>query len=258
MTDVVKTEATEIATRKPIASPEGVELGQLLRAAVEKDISVESLEKLVALYERMADRQASQEFSDALAAFQQECPPVPRTALGEIKTQRGGTFQWTYAPLDTIAATVRPILHKHGLSFTWDTEITENRLRMACWVRHRNGHREKAGITVPIESPSPNMSEHHKHSATFKLCQRLTLIAALGLTDADEDKDERDPRPISEDQAIRLQEAMEDVHLSKARLLKLLGHGIERIEEMPDFLYETAMNLITMKRRQQDAARGES
>lgn len=256
MTDVAKVEAAEIVERQPIASPQGVELGQLLRAAVEKDISVESLEKLVSLYERMADRQSAQEFADALARFQGECPPIAKTSKAEIRTAKGGSYEYTFAPLEEIARTVNPLLNKHGLSYSWDSSHANNMITATCWLRHRNGHRESATFSVPVENASA-MNNQQKHGAALTYARRGSLVAVLGLTTAEPDTDNNDPtHPISEEQLVRLHEAMEDVHISKARLLKLLGHGLKRVEDMPDFLYETAMNLVMAKKRQQEAVGG--
>jgi hypothetical protein len=253
MTDVAKVEAAEIVQRQPVVSPQGVQLQQLLQLAVEKDISVESLEKLVNLYERMADRQAAQEFADALARFQGECPPIAKTSKAEIRTTKGGSYEYTFAPLEEIARTVNPLLHKHGLSYSWDSTHASNMITATCWLRHRNGHKEPATFSVPVENASA-MNNQQKHGAALTYARRGSLVAVLGLTTAEPDTDNNDPTElISQDQLMLLKEALSEVQISKARLFKVLGHGITRLEDMPVFLYETAMNVIQLKRQQQNA-----
>ena len=100
----------------------------LLRLAVDKDIPAESLEKIVALHERIADRLAAQEFADALAAFQAECPSIIKNATAVVTGRSGGQFSYKFADLDHIAGIVRAPLREHGLSFTWDSQTDNGNL----------------------------------------------------------------------------------------------------------------------------------
>lgn len=240
-------EIVAVARRDNHEEPRAI--ARLLDLAVDKGMSVEGLEKLVALYERVADRQAQQDFADALAAFQSECPPVPKTEKADIVTKAGGRYSYYYAPLQQIAKTVGPFLHKHGLSYTWDSRNVDGKaLEVTCRLRHRNGHEEGALFQIPIDNPSA-MNDQQKHAAALTYARRQSLIAALGLSTAEPDTDGNDPTaPVSEEQVRRLEEALDGTHLSRARLFKLLGHDLERLEDVPAVLFPTAMNLIMAKR----------
>lgn len=87
---------------------------QLLAAAVDKGVPVETMEKLVALHERVADRQAAQEFSDALATFQSECPVIEKSKVARIVPKQGTPYEYRYAPLDEIAEKTREPLRRLG------------------------------------------------------------------------------------------------------------------------------------------------
>jgi len=52
----------------------------------------------------------------ALAKAQAEFPPIPKDRTVTVQTKTGGSYTFDYAPLDTILATVRPVLAKHGLA----------------------------------------------------------------------------------------------------------------------------------------------
>lgn len=58
------------------------------------------------------------ELAEALAAFQAECPVIPKKQTAKIETQGGRNYSYTYADLATISPVVLPILAKHGLAFT--------------------------------------------------------------------------------------------------------------------------------------------
>jgi ERF superfamily len=227
---------------------------RLLEAAVEKNLSVESLEKLVALYERMTDRQAAQEFADELAAFQAACPPIPKTSKAQVVSRRtGSSYTYHYASLDEIARTVQPLLHKHGFSYGWDSRhLDGGMLEAVCTLRHRNGHHETASFIIPVANESA-MNEQQKHAAALTYARRQSLIAALGLTTAEPDTDGSDPTtPVSEDQLSRLEELFSEVRISKARFFKLLGQDITELREVPAVLFPTAVNLLLAKKRAQE------
>ena len=53
----------------------------LMRVALDKGADgVEALERLVALKERAYERMAAQEFADAMALFQEKCPPIRKSS----------------------------------------------------------------------------------------------------------------------------------------------------------------------------------
>lgn len=226
---------------------------QLLDQAVNKNLPVESMEKLVNLYERVADRLAAQEFADALAKFQEDCPPVAKTAKADIATNKGARFSYFYAPLDEIARTVRPFLHKHGLSYTWDEVEKDGLVTTTCVLRHRNGHRESASFTCPTESANPGMSGQHKNAAAFTYGRRQSLIGVLGLTTTDPDTDGTVPGPISEDQIMELEEAFKGLRVSKPRFFRYLGLPEDsKLSDISAPLYAPAMNFLRAARKKQE------
>lgn len=55
----------------------------------------------------------------ALSAFQGENPEIVQSKKVSFKDNKGGTVEYSYAPLDEILKTIRPLLAKHGLSVTF-------------------------------------------------------------------------------------------------------------------------------------------
>ena len=54
----------------------------------------------------------------ALSAFQGENPEIKKTKNVDIRLDSGRSIKYKYAPLDEFVSTIRPLLAKHGLSFT--------------------------------------------------------------------------------------------------------------------------------------------
>src|SRR5690606_8674966 len=119
------------------------EIMGLLARAVEAGASVEALERLVALKERVDAEQARRAYFEALAAAQEEMPEVPKSRTAQIATRSGASYSYRYAALEDITRTIRPILRKHGLSYAWDVTQGENALVVTCVLRHVDGHRSE-------------------------------------------------------------------------------------------------------------------
>ena len=226
---------------------------QLLHLAIEKGTPVEALEKLVGLHERLADREAAQEFARALAAFQAECPPITHSKKAKIVTSGGGSYSYTYAELDAIARVVNPILAKHGLSYSWNTAVDEkNRLTCDCIVRHINGHIAlPATFSLPIDNKSA-MSEQQKVGAAATFAKRQSLIAALGITTSDDDFDGAaaaavDPTPVNAAQLRTLENLLDEAGADPEKFLKYLD--VEALKDLPAVRFQEAKAALLEKKK---------
>jgi len=167
---------------QPVALPESTPpIMALLNAAVDKNVSVETLERLMTLHERIADRDAAMEFANALAAFQAACPPIIKQASAD---------RYKYATLDQIANTIRPHLHANGLSYRWDTDTTQDGvMKIICHLSHVNGHEVMSHATMPIDTGSRGLNKAQVTGSAMTYGQRYSLIQVLGLTTCQSDDD---------------------------------------------------------------------
>lgn len=190
-----------------------VSAGQLILAAIDKGASVETLEKLVALKERIEDRDAARAFIRAMAAFQAECPLIRKKTTAKITTAGGGSYSYTYAELDEIVATIAPLVEAHGFSYTWDAKVEANGfLTCTIRIRHIGGHSETSSFSLPTDTKSA-MSSQQKQAAANTFAKRQTLVSGFGLTTTDEDTDgaeprQMDPTTITEDQVVALEDLL--------------------------------------------------
>src|SRR5690606_23489165 len=243
--------ATEIVQRGGGAiAPAGERnVMDLLHHAIESGAPVEALERLVALKERVDREAARRAYFDALAAAQEEMPEIPRKRTARILTKSGAEYSYRYAALEDIARVVKPILNRHGLSYSWDVVQGEQVLIVTCILRHVGGHEERASFPVPIDSGA-RMSAAQANGAALTYGRRQSLIAVLGLTTADDDVDGADVGApsdrITRQQAADLDALIDEVGADRQKFLAWAG--VERIEDLPADRYATAVRMLERKR----------
>lgn len=248
--------ATVEATPMVVAPEDTSGEGSLVRLAIEKGVDVEVLERLVALQERVTERNARAAFFEAVAAFQEECPEIAKSKTANIATRGGAGYGYTYAPLEEIARTIRPVLKRHGLSYSFDAALSGEVMQVVCVLRHVEGHEERASFPVPVDTKAA-MSGAQKNGAALTYGRRQSLIAVLGLTTADPDTDapeparrRRGPAPgeatITDQQLADLEVLAAEVGADVARFCAWLGVGA--LAEIPAAQYERAVQALEAKR----------
>ncbi|REK40911.1 MAG: hypothetical protein DWQ20_00860 [Actinobacteria bacterium] len=237
------------------AGPDGVL--SLIQQAMNKDMPPESIERLFSLFERMADRQASQEFAAAMAAFKSECPPIPRRTqnsqfMVEYVDDSGVRHKRPrmYASLEDIESTIREILGRHGLSYRWeDTKVQDGALSMVCVIDHEGGHSKRSPVVLPVDSKA-GCSDQQKYGAAMSYAQRYSLVQALGLITCDEDDDGNTgatKATVTEDQARELELLAENVGANVPVFLGMMN--VESFEDIPAARYRYAVAMLEKKRQ---------
>lgn len=222
---------------------------QILQMAVQQGTPVEALEKLVALQERVTDRNAAAAFNRALADFQAECPLIEKRSIAKITPRGGGEgYAYRYAELDTIARTIRPLLVRHGLAYSWNSKIEGANLACACILRHVEGHSQSATFSCPTTSASPGMSDPQKHASALTFAKRQSLVQVLGLTMTEPDTDAANDRTITEAQARKIEDEIAELGGSRSVFLEKLNVPDVRDILQRDLARVNAM--LAAKRRQ--------
>jgi uncharacterized protein YqgV (UPF0045/DUF77 family) len=185
-----QTEETAVAAREdtapaePIAdhSPEA-----LLAAAIERQLPVESIERLLAMRRELKAEWARERYFESLAAFQRECPEIEKTTAVPNKD---GTPRYYYAKLGDIVQQVKDILAEHGFSYTVHPtdESVEGWVTAKVVAHHRDGHDEESSMSVPID-PEAYMNAPQKVAAARTFATRYAFLGVLGIVAVDEDDD---------------------------------------------------------------------
>ena len=168
--------STELATREPM---------DLLAVAVERGAGVETIERLVALAERVQAARAKTAFEEALIAFQHDCPPIKREADGQA-----GRAKFKYSSLPDMMTPARPHLKRHGLSVRWKAvSCRDGYIGSECLLTHVGGHCESSGpFVVPISTfAGPSGAQHTGAADTYT--ERYTFKKVTGIVPDDPDVD---------------------------------------------------------------------
>lgn len=165
---------------------------QLLALAVDKNLDIDKLEKLLSMKERWDKAQAEKAFTAALTDFQEECPDLRKTKKVSFETRTGGTTEYHYAPLGDIDRQIKSLLKKYGLSKTWKIIEANGKIKVACIIKHIEGHAETTEMEADADT-SGSKNPIQAKGSTVEYLKRYTLIGALGLTTADQDIDGRLP-----------------------------------------------------------------
>jgi hypothetical protein len=171
----------------------------------------------------------------ALAQAQGEFPPIVKNQEVEVKKDGRLLYKFKFADLSEIIYKIRPVLSKHGLSFT--QSISQQDGIGLCYttrIMHSSGHDLVTGIIPIVINDNYGMKEIAGVSTYGK---RLSLSAAFGIC-ADDDMD----APQDKDTSIDRKEIMDHLvkSFSKPEAIKIpnlapqAGFGEKMSDTPPD------------------------
>lgn len=147
------------------------------RAALNPDVDIDKLERLLEMQERVMDRQAMMAYSTAMAAMQTELPSIE---------ERGKTNNGCYATLEDIVDTVRPIMQKHGFAVSFRIQTQERGIQVTGVLMHKDGHREETSMLLPADM-SGNKNAVQAFGSSTSYGKRYVLSALLNITTRGQD-----------------------------------------------------------------------
>jgi hypothetical protein len=147
------------------------------RAALNPDVDIDKMERLLQMQERVMDRQAMMAYSAAMAAMQTELPSIE---------ERGQTNNGFYATLEDIVDTVRPILQKYGFAVSFRIQTQERGIEVTGVLMHKDGHREETSMLLPADM-SGNKNAVQAFGSSTSYGKRYVLSALLNITTRGQD-----------------------------------------------------------------------
>jgi hypothetical protein len=149
-------------------------LSVIQRAAADPQCDIEKMERLMAMHERMQAKSAEQAFNAAMAQMQCEIPTVGEGATN-LHTKN------TYATLDDINYTLKPIMQRHGFAVTFKVDHAANGISVTGILMHSAGHREQTTMLLPLDAgPGRNAVQAVGSSTTYG--KRYVMCALLNIT----------------------------------------------------------------------------
>lgn len=177
---------------------EGGVLSMIERLAANKDFDVDKLRELVALQERILNRNAEAAFNAAFAEMQPEIPEIDEH--GRIRNKDGSTRS-TFAKLEDIAKVIKPILKRFGFSIRHRTEWPDekpNIIRVVGILSHREGHSESSVFEAPADK-SDYRTDIQSQGSTVSYGRRYTTCDLLNITTRGQDTDGQKQTPDAPD-----------------------------------------------------------
>jgi hypothetical protein len=171
----------------------------LLIQAIDKNLPIESMERLLAMRDKMKAEWAKEQFFVALSGFQSECPIIEKTREVRSKDKVTGEdkgLRYAYAAIEDLVEPVRTLFFKWGLSWTSKPTQTREEVTANIYLHHKDGHEEITSFSVPIDLDA-YMSDPQKVAAALTFATRYAFKSATGIQTKGEDNDaqqEDEPR----------------------------------------------------------------
>lgn len=216
---------------EPIPAPatDSAAIFQIIeRAARDKNVDLDKMERLMAMREREMVRIAQTAFNVAMKNAQAEMPQIARDADNDQTKSR-------YARYETISEAIQPIITKHGFSLSFDEGETEkpNHVRILCDVMHEAGHTKQYHADIPFDNVgmkgNANKTATHAYGSTKSYGRRYLKLDIFDIALKNEDDDGnaagRQHEFITTDQINELRETIEANGGDIAKFCKFGGVG---------------------------------
>lgn len=191
----------------------------LISKAIENNVPVETMERLLNMRRDLKAEWAKEEFDKAMSGFQFECPIIAKTKA--VKTS-SGTVAYKFTPIEELDAQTKALREKYGFSYRTNQRMyVENGITTVeaiVKVTHKAGHSEDTSMTVPLGNKTNVMSQSQVVAAAYTFAKRYAFKNAFGINEADEDNE------------ALLRRADQDVEIPQEMVNKL--NGAETLEDL--------------------------
>ncbi len=243
----------------------------LVRMALERDVDVDKLERLLDMQKAWQADEALRAYADAMNICQQEMPVV-------VRDQKNTSTGSLYARLETVAAAIRPVYTKNGFSLEFteaDSPLAEHR-RVVCTVTHIGGHQRQFHLDSKIDDVGAkgtvNKTAVQGLGSMVSYLRRYLTLMVFNIVVADEDNDGQSHEPTMDtEQLLILRTKIEehvaadmgvDTKVYEANLVKWLASqqktpDVTTLEGIYSSLFPRAVKTLDDKYRKHVAGRTE-
>lgn len=261
----MKSEPEELPLETRQAQPLAVQepsipmlLQGMIQSGITKD-NAEAMKSLLEMHERMQDRDAKRQFTEALQMLQNEMPKVKAVKPVMNKAQPGQepTVRYHFAPYEEIMQQVQPALEKNGFSVRFNTRFSDGRMISICILTHKAGHSEPTEYSCRIGSGPPGASETQADGAAHTYAKRGALCAALNIVVEKElGEDARIiGKPITAEQADNLRARVKATKAHEGKFLEAADAAT--FEDIKDSKYGELDAVLTRREIAQRGAKSD-
>jgi hypothetical protein len=217
----------------------------IARAASDPNTDVDKLERLLAMQERVLEREAERTFNVAMRGAQDAIKPV-------LKNRKNKETHSSYADLEQISKLIDPVIHEQGFSLSFGTADCPypNHYRVTCAVSHTGGFTRNYQADVPIDNKGPkgaqNKTDTHGFGSALSYGRRYLKLLIFDIATTDDDgRAAGNGGPINEEQVKVLNGLADAVNADKAKLCEYLK--IASLPELPALKYNDTIHLLEQK-----------
>lgn len=236
----------------PAEQAEAGLLGMLERLATSPDVSVDKLERLLAMQERVMAKRAEDDFNAAMLLAQSEMRPVATDAENAHTHSR-------YATFTKLDKALRPIYSKHGfsLSFSESDSTKGDHIRVLCYVTHRGGHTRMYSKDVSTDATGPQgkplmtkaQASGNAQSYGMRYLLKGIFNVLIGEDDDDGNMGRAEPR-VTDTQAADLEALMTEVGIiGERRERALKAWRVANLNHILAKDYSAIVQQVESKRR---------
>jgi len=161
---------------------------QMVRYAIDKGATPETLEKIMDLQERVEKSAAKKAWFDAMAKFKKHQPDIYKLRPVDVKKEGKSIYQYKFAPLEVMDSAIRKIAEPLGLYHRWEPSTNGEKTRITCIVAHDAGHSESCYMEWTGDN-SGGKNALQGIGSTGSYLQRYTLAMIYGIVIKDQDND---------------------------------------------------------------------
>jgi hypothetical protein len=210
-------------------------LNIIKEVALNPDVNIEKMTKILDMQERILDKQAKTEFNQSMALAMVQIPSIERDSQGQSNK---------FAAFENINKIVKPIIAEHGLFITFRTEFqSDDFLLVTAKITHKSGHSEETSMRFPFDN-SGNKNDIQAVGSSISYGKRYTLGALLGIATHGEDDDGfSTSKTIGEKEIIRLNNGLDKADIKLAVLCEYMD--VERLSDIKVDKFNNAIVYLT-------------
>jgi hypothetical protein len=248
------TETKTAVAHAPEMLPADPMVMMIERIALDPNSDLAKLEKMLDMKERLDAKAARRAFDLAMADAKSEIPPILKTGTVDYTNTKSERIFFKHETLAGIAATVDPILSKHGLSYRYRSKQENGQLFVTCIIAHKDGFSEETTLQGGPDAGAGKNNYQAVGSAVTYL-QRYTLKLALGLSAALDDDaggaNENVAETISADQFVQIRDRADLAGVDHAKICAAAG-----VSELHMLLAKDFASVMARLQKTIDAKRG--
>lgn len=257
--EVAVIEPTRGAVAEVPAPSEATTMLQVIeRAALNPNIDVEKMERLLAMHERIVDKEnqaveralawkAEQEFNAAMTKTQSALPQI-------TKDKENTQTESTYASLENVMKGALPVITENGFSLSFEPSDSPkpDHHRIICTVSHVGGHSRKYTADLPADTKGPqgtaNKTQIHGFGSTTSYGRRYLTMMIFNITVKGEDRDGNQPGDfITEGQLAEIVALIEETGADVPKLCEYFKIG--SVTEIPAKMFVPVRNRLLEKKK---------